>query len=348
VSHALALADFDYSLPPERIAQEPLPERDASRLLVLDRASGARAHHGFRDLPDLLSPGDLLVVNRSRVFPARLLGRKAASGGRAEVLLVRRLDDGSWEALVWPGRRLRPGHEIHISPELRVRIESESLAEKGLRRVRLLAEGDEDALLARDGHMPLPPYIARPDRPEDRERYQTLFARESGSVAAPTAGLHFSEAVLARLAARGVERAEIVLHVGPGTFLPVKVEDVREHRVEPELFEIPPATAEAIRATRQRGGRVVAVGTTVVRTLETAARRDRTVAAGAGSTDLVVVPGFRFQVVDALVTNFHLPRSSLLLLACAFAGREALLAAYAEASDGGYRFYSYGDAMLIR
>jgi S-adenosylmethionine:tRNA ribosyltransferase-isomerase len=343
----LKLADFDYALPPERIAQEPLPERDASRLLVLDRATGRRRHAGIRELPDLLSPGDLLVVNRSRVIPARLLGQKTGTGGQAEVLLVRRLPDGCWEALVWPGRRLRPGHEIRVAPDLRVRIESESRGEKGLRLVRLLGDADDEALVARHGHMPLPPYIARPDRPEDRERYQTVYARETGSVAAPTAGLHFTPELLDRLDARGVRRAEIVLHVGPGTFLPVKVDDVEQHHVPAEPCEVPAATADAIRRARACGGRVVAVGTTTVRTLESAALEGGLVSPGSGETDLVVVPGFRFRVVDALVTNFHLPRSSLLLLVAAFAGREAVLAAYAEAIEERYRFYSYGDAMLI-
>ena len=342
----MKLADFDYTLPHERIAQEPLPERDASRLLVLDRPNGLRQHRSFRDLPKLLDPGDLLVVNRSRVLPARLLGRKVGTGGHAEVLLVRRLAEG-WEALVWPGRRLRPGHEIRVAPDLRVRIESESRGDKGLRFVRLLGDADDETLLARHGHTPLPPYIARPDRSEDRERYQTIYARESGSVAAPTAGLHFTHGLLDRLAARGVERAEIVLHVGPGTFLPVKVDEVERHRVPAEVYEVPAATAEAIRRTRDRGGRVVAVGTTTVRTLEAAAREGGEISAGRGETDLVIVPGFQFRVIDALVTNFHLPRSSLLLLVCAFAGREAVLAAYAEAIRERYRFYSYGDAMLI-
>ena len=347
MSQGRVLSDFDYSLPPGRIAQEPLRDRDASRLLVLERSRGRRSHHGFRELPELLEPGDLIVVNRSRVFPARLLGRKVASGGRAEVLLVRRLEDGSWEALVWPGRRLRPGHEVRISPELRVRIESESRGEKGLRLVRLLGDADDDTLVARHGHMPLPPYIERADRPEDRERYQTIYALETGSVAAPTAGLHFTKGLLDRLDARGIERAEVVLHVGPGTFLPVKVDEVERHRVPAEPYEVPEATAEAIRRTRDRNGRVIAVGTTTVRVLEAAAREGGEIAASRGETDLVIVPGFQFRVVDALVTNFHLPRSSLLLLVSAFAGREAVLAAYAEAIQQEYRFYSYGDAMLI-
>jgi S-adenosylmethionine:tRNA ribosyltransferase-isomerase len=315
---------------------------------VLDRASGALAHHVFADLPDLLAPGDLVVVNRSKVFPARLVGRKRGSGGAAEALLVRPHGDGTWDAMVWPGRRLRPGAAIEIAPELRVEILSESGAEKGLRRVALAGAGDVDALVERFGHVPLPPYIARPDTAADRERYQTVFARERGSVAAPTAGLHFTPRVLERLRERGIERAEVVLHVGPGTFRPVTAKDVREHAVAAEACTLPAETAAAIAACRARGGRVVAVGTTSVRTLESHADGAGGVSPGGGDTSLVIVPGHRFAVVDALVTNFHLPRSSLLLLVAAFAGRERVLRAYEAAVREGYRFYSYGDAMLLR
>jgi len=341
------LADFDYDLPDAAIAQEPLAERDASRLLVLDRRQTTLGHRVFRELPDLLLPGDLLVVNRTRVFPARLLGRRP-TGGRAEVLLVRRLAEDLWEALVRPGRRLRTGESIGISDGFRVRLESEAVAPDGRRRVRLLAEGaDAETLLDRLGHVPLPPYIRRPDRPEDRDRYQTTYAREPGSVAAPTAGLHFTTGLLQRLEARGVDRAAVLLHVGPGTFKPVTVDDVRKHTVAPEPFVVPESAAEAVARARRRGGRVVAVGTTAARALETVARDDGHVTPGEGETDLVIVPGFRFRVVDALVTNFHLPRSSLLLLVSAFAGRERVLSAYRDALGAGYRFYSYGDAMLI-
>jgi S-adenosylmethionine:tRNA ribosyltransferase-isomerase len=343
---SVLISEFDYALPPELIAQEPLPERDASRLMVVDRGRGTLEHRAFRDLPDLLDPRDLLVVNRSRVIPARLLGRRA-SGGGAEILLVRDLGDDRWQALVRPGRHLRPGQKVSIDDDLSVVVESEALAEDGRRRVRLLSRRrDVAAALERSGHVPLPPYVRRPDRPQDRERYQTVYAREPGSVAAPTAGLHFSPALLDRLRARGVATAEIVLHVGPGTFRPVTAERVEDHRVPAEPFTIPPETARAVAEARARGGRVIAVGTTAARTLEGAARAGA-VAAGAGETDLVIVPGFAFQVVDALVTNFHLPRSSLLLLAAAFAGRERILAAYAEAVRERYRFYSYGDGMFI-
>jgi S-adenosylmethionine:tRNA ribosyltransferase-isomerase len=344
------IADFDYELPPELIAQEPLPERDASRLMVLDRATGALRGHEFRALPDLLDPGDLLVVNRSRVFPARLLGRRR-NGGVAEVLLLRPLaaDHTAWEALLRPGRRLRVADTVVVAEDdLTVTVESDALSADGRRRVRLTARHEAAGLaIRRLGHTPLPPYVKRPDRPEDRERYQTIYAREEGSVAAPTAGLHFTEALLRRLDSRGIERAEVLLHVGPGTFRPVEAKQIENHRVEPEAFVVPEVTAAAVRRVRERHGRVVAVGTTTVRALESAADDDGTVAAAEGTTDCVIVPGFSFRVVDALVTNFHLPRSSLLLLVAAFAGRERILGAYAEAARRRYRFYSYGDAMLM-
>jgi S-adenosylmethionine:tRNA ribosyltransferase-isomerase len=343
---------YEYPLPPELIAQQPLARRDASRLLVLERATGSLSHRAFSDLPELLHPGDLLVTNRSRVFPARLLGRREG-GGDAEILLVRRREADVWDALVRPGRRLRVGAEIEVAPGFRVRMEHPEAPAGGppgtpLRRVRLLLEAlDPDAALERHGHVPLPPYIRRPDVPEDRERYQTVFAREAGSVAAPTAGLHFTPELLGRLQARGVERAEVVLHVGPGTFRPVEVEDVRQHRVDPERFSIPPETAATVDRARADGRRVVAVGTTTTRVLESALDETGRVRPGDGETDLVIVPGFRFRATGALVTNFHLPRSSLLLLVSAFAGRERVLAGYAEAVRLRYRFYSYGDAMLV-
>jgi S-adenosylmethionine:tRNA ribosyltransferase-isomerase len=317
---------------------------------VLERGSGETEHRGFRELPALLRGGDLLVVNRSRVLPARLLGR-LRGGGAAEILLLRDVSAehgaGAWEAFVRPGRRLRPGDRV-VGAELEATVETRAIAEDGRRRLRLAAlRGDLGSALQVAGLPPLPPYIRRSAEPGDRERYQTVFAREPGSVAAPTAGLHFTDALLARLAERGVERAEIILHVGPGTFQPVKVEDVRRHRVAAEPFAVPEETAAAVRRARARGGRVIAVGTTVVRALESAAREDGTLEARQGETALVVLPGFRFRVVDGLLTNFHLPRSSLLLLVSAFAGRQRVLSAYAEAIAAGYRFYSYGDAMLI-
>ncbi len=345
----MKLSDFDFDLPPSAIAQEPAADRDGSRLMVLERASGQLAHRTFGDLPDLLAPGDLLVVNRTRVIPARLIGRRS-SGGRAELLLVRRRSPHCWEALVKPGRRLRPGEQLHISDELAVRIETNGLGPDGRRQVRLLpAAGDaaDEDLLQRHGSLPLPPYIRRPVQARDAERYQTVFAREAGSVAAPTAGLHFTPALLARLGQRGVGVAELILHVGPGTFKPVEVEEVEDHRVEPEDFELPPETAAAIRQAQQAGRRVIAVGTTTTRVIETAAGISTQLEARTGRTDLVILPGFQFRTTAGLVTNFHLPRSSLLLLVCAFANRERILSAYAEAIRVGYRFYSYGDAMLI-
>lgn len=341
------ISDFDYDLPPELIAQDPLARRDASRLLVLDRESGALRHHVFRDLPGLLRPGDLLVVNRSRVFPARLLGRRAG-GGAAEVLLLRDLGGDVWEALVRPGRRLRAGARVHVDDGLQVEVLAGPALADGRRQVRLLAKsGDAARELERLGHVPLPPYIRREDRPGDRVRYQTVYAKERGSVAAPTAGLHFTPELLDGLGPRGIERAEVVLHVGPGTFRPVQVEDVRDHAVPAEPYVVPEETSAAIARTRARGGRVVAVGTTTTRVLETAADDHGRVTAGEGETGLVILPGYRFRAVDVLVTNFHLPRSSLLLLVSAFAGRERILAAYAEAVRQQYRFYSYGDAMLV-
>jgi S-adenosylmethionine:tRNA ribosyltransferase-isomerase len=322
------IAAYDFDLPAELIAQEPLAERDASRLLALDRASGRVSHHLFRDLPQLLRPGDLLVTNRSRVA------------------------GDVWLALVRPGRRLKPGVTVAIAPDFSARIEGDEPSRDEplgpLRRVRLLAgDGSADLAIERHGHVPLPPYIRRPDAPADLERYQTVYAREAGSVAAPTAGLHFTPALLDALAANGVETASLVLHVGPGTFRPVEADDVREHRVAPELFSVPVETAAAFARARADGRRVVAVGTTVTRVLETALDPGGRLLAGEGETSLVVVPGVRFRAVDALVTNFHLPRSSLLLLVSAFAGRERVLAAYGVAVAARYRFYSYGDAMLV-
>jgi S-adenosylmethionine:tRNA ribosyltransferase-isomerase len=287
------------------------------------------------------------VVNRSRVRPARLLGRRAG-GGQAELLVLGpRETGGAWTALVRPGRRLRVGHEVRVAADAAVRIESEAMEPDGRRLISFPGwTGTPESLLAAYGHVPLPPYVRRPDRAEDRERYQTVYAREEGSVAAPTAGLHFTPSLLDALHARGVETAEIVLHVGPGTFRPVTADDVSDHRVDPEPFVLPAETAEAIRRARARGGRVVAVGTTVTRVLESRAS-GAGVTPGEGTTDLVIVPGHAFRAVDALITNFHLPRSSLLLLVAAFAGRERVLGAYREALAAGYRFYSYGDAMLI-
>jgi S-adenosylmethionine:tRNA ribosyltransferase-isomerase len=343
------IADFEFELPNSAIAQEPLPERDASRLLVLDRATGRRWHCSFRDLPDWLDPGDLLVVNRSRVLRARLLGRRP-DGGAAEILLVRSHGGGHWDALVRPGRRLKAGTRVVVSESFEATV-GEIVGDSAgapLRRVHLRSrDADPDAAIEHHGHVPLPPYILRPDRPSDRDRYQTVYARETGSVAAPTAGLHFSPALLERLDHKGIRLAHLVLHVGPGTFQPIKVTRVEEHRVPPEPFFLPPETAAAVQVARAGRHRVVAVGTTTTRVLETTTSPTGEVSPGRGETSLVIVPGFPFQAVDALITNFHLSRSSLLLLTAAFAGRTRLLDTYAEAITQGYRFHSYGDAMLI-
>ena len=340
--------DFDFELPDEAIARYPPRDRDASRLLTLDRSSGRRAHRRFCDLPDLLVPGDLLVVNRSRVIPARLLGQRQG-GGAAELLLVRRLTPNEWLAMVRPGRRLRAGSRVELGADFSATVLTPSTeGPSALRRVALEARsGSVDEAINRYGRTPLPPYIDRADEPEDRVRYQTVYAQEPGSVAAPTAGLHFTSDLIAVLGRRGIGMVEIVLHVGPGTFRPVEVENVSDHVVDPERYEVPEEAARGIAEARKDGRRIVAVGTTVVRTLESAPAPDGNPAAGAGETRLVVVPGHSFRIVDALITNFHLPRSSLLLLVSAFAGREATLEAYEEAVREGYRFYSYGDAMLV-
>jgi S-adenosylmethionine:tRNA ribosyltransferase-isomerase len=346
------VALFDYYLLPEHIAQEPAADRESARLLVLDRASGAiLAHTSVRALSEFLRQGDLLVLNDTRVFPARLLGRRDPSGGGVECLLIRRADADRWEALMHPGQKLHPGARVVFQGAGRA-LRAEVLAQHfhGRRTIRLWSDTGEDvdAVVDAIGHMPLPPYIHRPDDSHDRERYQTVYARARGSVAAPTAGLHLTEGLLERLAAHGVERTEVTLHVGYGTFKPVRVERVEDHEVDPEVFDVSPDAASAINAASLERRRVVAVGTTTTRALETLGERgDGRVAAGPGTSDLFIRPGHRFKVVRGLLTNFHLPRSSLLMLVCAFAGREAVLDAYREAVARGYRFYSYGDAMLI-
>jgi len=333
-------SDFDYDLPPASIAQEPAP-RGESRLLVLDRA-GPERHARVRDLARLLRSGDLLVLNDTRVIPSRLYGR-SAGGGKIEILLVEPVGEREWDALVKPGRRARPGARFEIGEGLAAEV----LDKREDGRHRLRFSEPIEPHLDRLGHIPLPPYIHRPDTPEDRERYQTVYARRPGAVAAPTAGLHFTEELLREIAGAGVEIARVTLHVGIGTFKPVSAERIEEHRMERERYEIGEETAEALRRAREAGRRIVAVGTTVVRTLEGAALTGGgEVRAGDGATDLFITPGFRFQMVDALLTNFHLPRSTLLMLVSAFAGRERVLAAYEEAVREGYRFYSYGDAML--
>ena len=343
--------DFDFDLPPELIAQEPPAERGASRLLLLDRASGRVTLSSVAALPELLTAGDLLVVNNTRVFPARLLGRRTPSGGSVECMLIRRLEDGVWEALMHPGQKLRPGGHVVFDGASHT-IAGEILERRfhGRRAIRLWTEDDSplDEAIDAIGHAPLPPYIKRVDTPDDRDRYQTIFAAERGSVASPTAGLHFTPALRDTLAARGIAVAEITLHVGYGTFQPVRVDQVEDHRVEPERFSVSIEAANAITEALASGRRIIAVGTTTTRTLESVGERNGgQVVAGGGETDLFIYPGFEFRVIRGLMTNFHLPRSSLLMLVSAFAGREHVLQAYRDAVAERYRFYSYGDAMLI-
>lgn len=336
---------YDFELPRELIAQHPLAERDASRLMVVDREKQSIAHRVFRDVADLIDPRDVLVVNRTRVFRARLLGTRA-SGAPAEILLLKPLGDNRYEAMVSPGGKLKPGRRVDIAPGF-----SAEVLEVTERRTRVVRLESGDTPLAeaieRHGHVPLPPYMERPDASEDRERYQTVFARESGSVAAPTAGLHFTDALLARLAAKGVARAEILLHVGAGTFKPVEVDDPAEHVMHEEWYSISEEAARTINARRSAGGKVWAVGTTSVRTLESAAAADGTVHPGEEETRIFIRPPYRFRAVDHIITNFHLPRSTLIMLVAAFAGYELTMRAYEAAIAGRYRFYSYGDAMAI-
>jgi S-adenosylmethionine:tRNA ribosyltransferase-isomerase len=342
----MQVADFDYELPEELVAQAPATPRDASRLLHLP-AGGPPAHLRFADLPGLLRPGDLAVFNDTRVLPARLVGAKAGSGGRVEMLLVEPLGAGlprRWRAIGKAGKPVRAGAHLRFGD---LTAEVERVEGEGFYLLALDREGAElEAALARLGRLPLPPYIRRDPDAADLERYQTVYARWPGSAAAPTAGLHFTPELLARLDERGVARTAVTLHVGPGTFLPVRGESLDDHRMHEERYEVPAEAARAVEACRARGGRVVAVGTTTLRALESA-WRDGRLRAGAGRTSLFVRPGHPFGVVDALVTNFHLPRSTLLVLACAFGGTGRVLSAYAEAVARRYRFFSYGDAMLI-
>ncbi len=350
------VSDYDYDLPPGRVARYPVAQRDRSRLLLVDRRGPPLEHLHFTDLTTLVSAGDVLVVNESRVLPVRLLGKKP-TGAPAEILLLRPVStaeqpagtdlegDKVWEALVRPGGKLKPGRRVEISPELAVEI-LDSTPDGG-RLVHLLTDLSGGEALHRFGHMPLPPYIDREDEELDRERYQTVYAREPGSVAAPTAGLHFTDALLNEIALRGVEIIKLTLHVGVGTFRPVEVEDPADHTMHSEVYQIPPGTAEAVNRCRTGGGKVWAVGTTVVRTLESGVGDDGRVRPGGGRTRLFIRPPHRFKVVDHLVTNFHLPCSTLLMLVGAFAGYHRMRDAYEVAMAEGYRFYSYGDAMVI-
>ncbi len=341
-------SDYDYDLPPERIAQSPLAHRDESRLMVVNRTSGAIDHHRFGHIVELIEPGDALVLNTTRVFRARLLGTRD-SGAPAEVLLLRPVDrdadSDTWEAMVHPGGKLRPGRSVRIAPGLDVEILE--VTDRRTRIVRLHADAPVPAAIEKHGHIPLPPYIGRPDAASDAERYQTVYAREPGSVAAPTAGLHLTPALLDALAARGVRRVDIVLHVGAGTFKPVEVEDPSAHVMHEEWYDLPARSAAVLNETRRAGGRIWAVGTTSARTLESAVREDGTFEPRQGETRLFIRPPYPFRAIDRLITNFHLPRSTLLMLVAAFAGYHLMRRSYQEAIDADYRFYSYGDAMAI-
>ncbi|HSK67780.1 MAG TPA: tRNA preQ1(34) S-adenosylmethionine ribosyltransferase-isomerase QueA [Candidatus Limnocylindria bacterium] len=337
-------SDFDYALPRRLIAQTPIEPRDASRMLVCTREGGPVLHRAFRDLPGFLRPGDALVLNRSKVIPARLLGVKADTGIPCEVLLLRRLDNERWEALVRPGRRLREGSIVRFG-DGRLSCEVQGSTSFGGRVVRFSFEGVFEALLDELGRMPLPPYIHAQLR--DKARYQTVYAREEGSAAAPTAGLHFTEQTLDTLRAMGVAVVTLLLHVGLGTFRPVKAEAVEDHEMHEEWYEVSEEAADALNRARAAGGRIVCVGTTAVRTLETVTDEAGRVHPGSGMTGIFITPGYRFKAADALLTNFHLPQSTLLMLVSAFMGRENALAAYGEAVRNEYRFFSFGDCMLI-
>ena len=337
-------SDYEFELPASQIAQLPLPRRDASRLLTANRASGEIAHRTFAELPSIIPEGDALVLNTTKVLRARLLGTRD-SGAPAEILLLRPMADGSWEAMVSPGGKLHPGRRVHVAAGFDVEILA--MTDRRTRIVRLLVDGDVNSAIETHGHIPLPPYIARSDTTADAERYQTVYAREKGSVAAPTAGLHMTDALLAELDARGVRRVDLVLHVGAGTFKPVEVDDPSQHPMHEESFELPGASADALNEVRARGGKIWALGTTSARALESAARADGSFAEVRGETRLFVRPPYTFRSIDRLITNFHLPRSTLLMLVAALAGYDLTMRAYREAVDAGYRFYSYGDAMAI-
>ena len=363
----MLVSDFHYELPEAQIAQEPLPDRTASRMLHVRRKTGALEDRVFRDFPDMLRADDLLVLNNTRVFPARLYGRRSGAKaqplsprnpatrdflhGRVEVLLTRQLteDPNDWECLVRPGRKIGVGEHLFFGERDDLEAEVLSRGAFGERRIRFRPTTNFFNLIETLGHVPLPPYIARADRPGDRERYQTVYARERGSVAAPTAGLHFTPEILGRLHERGIETAELTLHVGLGTFQPIRVERVEDHRLHKEHYSIGQDAATAINRALEQQRRIVAVGTTTVRTLEYAIAQssDGWIAPQEGEADLFIYPGFMFRIVGALLTNFHLPESTLLMLVCAFGGREAVLQAYGHAVQQGYRFYSYGDCMFL-
>lgn len=336
--------EFDFDLPERLIAQTPLANREESRLLYLNRSTGQIAHHRFSEIDSFFKAGDLLVLNDTRVIPARLFGVKTGTGAKVEVLLLKRLDDNRWEALVRPGKRLRPGAEIEFgNGELRCTVLEET--DSGGRLLQFHFAGIFEEILDRLGNMPLPPYIKA--ALDDKERYQTVYAKHPGSAAAPTAGLHFTKDLLKRMEDIGVRIGYVTLHVGLGTFRPVTVERIEEHSMHAEYYEVPEETAKLIEDTRREGGRLICVGTTSVRTLESVASQRGRIVPCSGWTDIFIYPGYSFKAVDGMVTNFHLPQSTLLMLVSAFAGKQAVMKAYEEAVQEGYRFFSFGDAMLI-
>ena len=343
-SRGTRTADYDFDLPPAQIAQQPLERREDSRLLIIERESERLTHARFSDVAHLMDAGDALVLNTTRVVRARLLGTRD-SGAAAEIMLLRRRGDGLWEAMVHPGGKLKPGRRVRIADDLQVEILETT--ERRTRLVRLQSSLGDDAAIERFGHIPLPPYIQRSDSPSDELRYQTVYAREAGSVAAPTAGLHFTESLLAAIEQQGVRRADIVLHVGAGTFKPVEVDDPAEHQMHEEWFELPAPSAAVLNETRALARSIWAVGTTATRTLESAVRPDGRFEPVSGDTRIFIRPPYAFRAVDKLITNFHLPRSTLIMLVAAFAGYDLTMRAYQEAIDAGYRFYSYGDAMVV-
>lgn len=344
MEEVMKTSDFAYDLPEELIAQDPLADRASSRLLVLDKETGERAHKSFHEIVHYLRRGDCLVINDTKVIPARLIGQKEGTGGKVEVLLLKRRENNIWETLVKPGKKARPGAEIVFGGGL-LRAEVLEVVEEGNRLVKFSYEGIFEEILDQLGQMPLPPYITH--ELEDRNRYQTVYAAYEGSAAAPTAGLHFTKELLAEIEDMGVSIARVTLHVGLGTFRPVKVEDVAKHHMHTEYYRVTEEAADIINGTKKRGGRVICVGTTSCRTIESAAAADGTVVPGEGDTDIFIYPGYRFKVLDCLITNFHLPESTLLMLVSALAGREQVMAAYQEAVAERYRFFSFGDAMFI-
>ncbi len=336
--------DFYFDLPKELIAQDPLEDRASSRLLVLDKDTGAVSHHVFREVADYLRPGDCLVLNDTKVIPARLLGQREGTGAHVEVLLLKRLESDVWEALVRPGKKCRPGTGLTFGDGL-LKAQVLETGEEGSRLIRFFYEGIFEEVLDRLGEMPLPPYITH--KLEDKNRYQTVYAKYEGSAAAPTAGLHFTQELLEQIREKGVEIVSVTLHVGLGTFRPVKEENVLDHHMHSEHYQVSLEAAEKINRAREAGGRIICVGTTSCRTLESAADEEGKVRPGSGDTDIFIYPGYRFKVLDALITNFHLPESTLVMLVSALAGREQVLEAYEEAVRERYRFFSFGDAMFI-